>query len=811
MQAINTNQRVLLCETDKHFGGWLHSDDKIKINGKSALEWKNEILEKLSNSKNINLLNRTTVFNYEDHNYLTLTQRVANHLKKKPKHLPKMRMWKVRAKQVILATGCLERPLIFQGNDLPGIMLASSVLTYINRYGVLPGKSPVIVTNNDTAYLTALRMKEVGCDVKMIIDLRHSSQSRLIKLVKNQKIEILNGYTIIEATGNFHVNRIKIARFDKNYNISSNPEYVDCDLVLTSGGLNPTVHLHSQARGKVEWDEKFLCFKPSYVHEQERSVGACNGTFDLKKALIESINASKRALRLNGNDIKILNIPEVSTIVNNYSPHQMWELPTNVPQNQVKNAFVDFQNDVTSFDLKLASREGYKSIEHVKRYTTSGMATDQGKTSNVNVIGILSDHYLKNIEEIGTTTFRMPYNPTSFGMIAGRNINRLFDPVRTTEIDHWHRENNAKFEHVGQWMRAWYYPQKDENFSDAVNREVRSVRTKVGILDASTLGKIDIKGPDSAEFLNRIYTNRWDNLAIGKCKYGLMLKEDGMIFDDGVTSRISEDHFHMSTTSSGASNVLNWMEELLQTEWPNLKVFLTSVTEQWSVITISGPNSKKLLIDANCDTDLDDNNFPLMTFKGANISGLPVNIFRISFTGEISYEINIKNKLAFSLWKRLIEVGKKYDLTPYGTEAMHVLRAEKGFIIVGQETDGTVTPHDLGMSWIVSKNKNDFIGKRALERNSMNDNSRKQLVGLVTINPNIVIPEGAHAILDKNQELPYDMLGHVTSSYYSPNLGKSIALALLKNGTSLHGKTVWLPQINGNDPIEAKVTKSTFM
>ncbi len=812
LQTASSGQRVLLCEAENIFGGWLNSNEKIKIEGKSTNIWKKEILKEISEKNNITLLNRTTAFNYEDHNFVTLSEKVTTHLSVKNSHLPKMRLWKVRARQVILATGCIERPLIFEGNDLPGIMLSSAVLTYINRFSVLPGKSAVILTNNDDAYFTALRLKEVGCNIKSIIDLRHYVRGELVKLAIKEKIEILNGYTVIQASGINHINRIKVAKFDEiTKEIITNPEYIDCDLLVTSGGLNPSVHLHSQARGKISWDNKLLCFKPTDSHEQEKSIGACNGTFDLQKGIKEAIYASKRAVQLNGGSVTLLNVPKIDVIKQSFQPKNMWELPTDVPENQRKKAFVDFQNDVTSFDLKLAKREGYTSIEHVKRYTTTGMATDQGKTSNVNAIGILSELFFTDIPSIGTTTFRMPYSPTSFGLIAGRNINRLFDPVRTTPLDAWHREKNARFEHVGQWMRAWYYPKQNESFTDAVNREVKAVRTNAGILDASTLGKIDIRGPDSSEFLNRLYTNRWDNLAIGHCRYGLMLKEDGMVFDDGVTTRLNHDHFHMSTTSGGASNVLGWMEELLQTEWPDLKVFLTSVTEQWSVITISGPSAKSILFESGCDIDLDDKNFPFMTFQEGHISGLPVRVFRISFTGEVSYEINVRSKFATSLWHKIYEAGNSYDLTPYGTEAMHVLRAEKGFIIVGQETDGTVTPIDLGLSWIVSKKKNDFIGKRALDRNSMHSQDRKQLVGLLTKDPKVVIPEGAHAVSDINQELPFEMLGHVTSSYFSKNLEHSIALALLKDGRSLIGNTVWFPQINASDPIEAKITNPMFL
>ena len=558
------------------------------------------------------------------------------------------------------------------------------------------------------------------------------------------------------------------------------------------------------------WDEKTLCFRPSTTHEAEQSVGACNGSFDLQKGLREAVAAASRAAKAVGQPIEAGDVPVVSAPRINRAPMAIWSIPNGQGEGEGGKAFVDFQNDVTASDIKLAVREGYHSVEHVKRYTTTGMATDQGKTSNINALAILAEQLGEAIPEVGTTTFRMPYTPTSMGMIAGRAIGGLFDPVRTTPMDSWHRQAGAKFEHVGQWMRAWYYPKDGESMEDAVNREVVAARTTAGLLDASTLGKIDIKGPDAAEFLNRIYTNAWLKLGVGKCRYGLMCKDDGMVMDDGVTTRLAEDHFHMTTTTGGAAGVLDWLEEWLQTEWPELDVYLTSVTEQWAVATLSGPAAKDILTAAGVDIDLSDDAFSFMSMKEGHISGLPARIFRISFTGELSYEINVPARYGAALWTALMKAGAPHGITPYGTEAMHVLRGEKGFIIVGQETDGTVTPHDLGMSWIVSSKKDDFIGKRALERASMADPQRKQLVGLLTEDPKQVIPEGAHAVLDPDQLAPMEMLGHVTSSYYSPNLGHSIAMALLKGGHNRSGETVYIPMLDGQPPIKARITETSF-
>jgi len=470
--------------------------------------------------------------------------------------------------------------------------------------------------------------------------------------------------------------------------------------------------------------------------------------------------------------------------------------------------FVDFQNDVTAKDIKLALKEGYKSIEHVKRYTTTGMATDQGKIGNINALGIISELSGIPIHKLGTTTFRLPYTPISFGALAGRHVKEFFDVKRTTPIHQWHVDNRATFEDVGQWKRAWFYPKENEKMFDAVNREVKATREGIGILDASTLGKIDIKGRDASEFLNRVYTNAWSKLEIGKCRYGLMLGDDGMVIDDGVTSRIGENHYIMTTTTGNAASVMSKLEDWLQTEWPELKVYLTSITEQFATISVNGPYAPKLMKKIFSNLNFSKENFPHMSFQNAKIDGVECRIMRISFTGEMCYEINVPSSYAKALWEKCFEVGKQYEITPYGTEAMHVLRAEKGFVIVGQETDGSVTPIDLDMSWIVSKNKYDFIGKRALYRSDTIREDRKQLVGILTINPDEILEEGAQ-LVEKLTKPPMKMIGHVTSSYYSPNLGRSFALALVKNGLKKKGLSIFAPM--PNKTVEVEITNPVFI
>ena len=810
LHAGRGGARVILADEQNEFGGWLLAENDTRIEGVDASIWIAGIVAELETMPEVTLLPRTTVFGYMDHNYLTLVERVTDHLAEQPAHLPRQRLWKVRAGQTVLAQGAHERPLVFSGNDLPGVMLAGAVRNFVNRYGVLLGNRAIVVTNNDDAYRTALRLDNVGANV-VVVDLRIGAAGPLITAAEDAGIMIMAGHAVTLARGGQHVACVEISPVNKGATeIIGDAVHMDCDLIAMSGGLSPAVHLHSQARGKLEWDDRTLCFKPSATHEASFNAGACNGSFDLSMALREGARAGAKAASAAGfKTPATIETPALDTPKQSWRPLAAWKITNGDGPGRGPKAFVDFQNDVTASDVALAAREGFQSVEHLKRYTTMGMATDQGKTSNINALAILADTLGSEIPEVGTTTFRMPYTPTSIGAIAARDIGHLFDPTRLTRMDDWHRANGATFEHVGQWMRAWYYPKEGETMAEAVNREVLAARTTAGLLDASTLGKIDIRGPDAAEFLNRIYTNSWLKLGVGKCRYGLMLKDDGMVMDDGVTTRLAEDHFHMTTTTGGAAGVLDWMEEWLQTEWPELKVYLTSVTEEWSVATLSGPNAAKILEAAGVDIDLSASSFPFMSMQEAHLGGLPVRLFRISFTGELSFEVNVKARHGLALWTLLMEAGAEYDITPYGTEAMHVLRAEKGFIIVGQETDGSVTPRDLKMDWIVSDLKPDFIGKRALARASMTFDDRKQLVGLLTTDSQRVIPEGAHAVIDPGQPMPMEMLGQVTSSYYSPNVGSSIAMAMLKGGHSMLGSKVYFPMLDG-DVIEAEIVEPVF-
>ena len=794
LAAGRSGARVVLADEQAEFGGSLLGDDDVTIGGSAAGDWVAEVVAELEAMPDVTLLRRATVNGYYDHNYLTIAERATDHLGVGLPTVPRQRLWKVRAKRVILATGAIERPLVFRDNDRPGVMLSSAVRGYAVRYGVLAGDRPLIVTGNDDGYRTALTLADRHARVAGIVDLRAEPPEHLVAEAGQRGIEVFAGHSVAGAHGGRRVEAAEIAEMTRDGSgLAGTVRTIQCDCIAMAGGFNPTVHLFSQSRGKLRWDPERAIFLPGSSHEAEVSIGGCAGTESVGQAIRDGIKAAVEQVRGLGLTIRQPAAPTVEEPGQGGGNRVLWILPSTAPVGRKGKHFVDFQNDVTAADVMLATREGYRSIEHVKRYTTTGMGTDQGKTSNVNALAIVGQTLGVDVPAVGTTTFRAPYTPTTIGAYGGRDVGRLFAPVRTTAMDPWHRANGARFEHVADWMRAYYYPKDGESFRQAVDREVTAAREGVGVLDASTLGKIDVRGADAAEFLNRVYTNAWTKLGVGRCRYGLMLKEDGMVMDDGVTTRLADDHFHMTTTTGGAARVLNWLEEYLQTEWPELDVRLTSVTEQWAVASICGPKSRELLGRLCTDIDLANDAFPFMAMQEGTVASIPARVFRISFTGELSYEINVPTRYGLALWEAIMAAGQDLGITPYGTEAMHVLRAEKGFIIVGQDTDGSVSPIDLGMDWIVSKQKPDFIGKRGMARPDLTKPDRKQLVGLLTQDPEEVLPEGAQVVEVLKPKPPMAMLGHVTSSYYSPSIGRSIAMALVKGGHGRKGQTLQVP------------------
>ncbi len=812
MAAAKGDVRVILIEDAPQLGGALLNEAHT-IKGKPASEWAASCETELAGNPNVTLLTRTTLTGYFDHNYLIASEHKTDHLSvTHTSDVPRERLWKIRAKQVILATGSIERPLVFGDSDRPGVMLANAIGIYAYKHAVVPGEHVVFVTNNDTAYPTAMAIKALGKTVT-ILETRGDISDNLARSVRQAGINCLFGHDITGVKYNRKLTGVEIAPISEDGSKIAGPvQTIACDLVGVAGGWTPTVHLFSQAKGKLRYDDARHCFVPDQTApiNPHVNVGACNGDFALSDCLASGAAAGLNALRVLG----IRGLRKSATPLCDAHPlptdmRPLWILPTDHPIGQGKKKhFHELHNDATVADLHLASREGFISVEHTKRYTTTGMGTDQGKTSNVNALNVMSGIQERPIPQIGTTTFRPPYTPLTFGAIVGQNIRETFLQKRTTAMQPWHLANGAIFEDVGDWKRPRYFPRGEETMHDAVQRECKALREGVGILDASTLGKIDIQGQDAAKFLNFLYTNTWTKLGIGKCRYGVMLNEHGMVIDDGVSTRLSENHFHMTTTTGGAARVMGMLEEWLQTEWPEMEVYCTSVTEQWAVMGVNGPKSRELL-EMLTDDDLSNESFPFMSMKEINFGGIPAKVYRISFTGELAFEVNVPARYGLAMWERLMEKGKPLDVFAYGTESMHVLRAEKGFIIVGQDTDGTMTPMDLDMDWIVSKKKGDFMGRRSFNRSDTAKEGRKQLVGLLTEDPEFVLPEGAHAVVEMKPKPPMEMLGHVTSSYYSPNLGRSIAMALIKDGKARKGQTLEFAMLDGSSQ-KAKVVDFVF-
>ena len=792
--AAENNHKTLLLDEKPHLGGTTiyQSSEFNKINNQYSSKWLENEISKLKNIKNLEIKTRTSVAAYHGYNFLLARENLTDHLPlNKKKDKIRQRLLKIRAKKVIAATGSIERPLIFNNNDRPGIILSSAIKKYSDYYGVVCGKENILFTNNDSAYETAISLFNKGIKINAIIDIREKVNSEITNHAEKIGIKIYNSYTIVDTSGYRRIKEVSIMKLSKDgQSVTGSKIKIKCNCLGISGGWTPAVHLFTQSGGKLKFDNEDNVFIPSKYPSDQISIGSCNGEFDLN-TIIKNFNQNiKNFLGIDKTSFEDLKINSTKEILK----RNIWLLPSDKAIGKCK-PFVDFQNDATAKDIKLALREGFRSIEHVKRYTTTGMGTDQGKLGNMHALGIISDTSGVKMSDLGTTTFRPPYTPLTFGTIVGRNVGEFFDIFRKTPMHDWHVDNNAEFENVGQWKRAWYYPKKGESMFDAVQRESKAARDGAGILDASTLGKIDIQGSDASEFLNRVYTNAWSKLAIGKCRYGLMLNEDGMVYDDGVTTRLDENHYIMTTTTGGAATVLGKLEDYLQTEWPELDVYLTSVTDHFATISVCGPNSKKIVKKVIPDLDLSDEEFPHMSFKNAKIDNIKCRVMRISFTGEQSYEINIQANFGKSVWEKCMEAGKEFNITPYGTETMHLLRAEKGFIIVGQDTDATLTPIDLQMDWIVSKKKYDFIGKRSLYRSDTIREDRKQLVGIVTEDPREVLEEGAQIVADVSKK-PVEMLGHITSSYFSPNLNKSIALGVVKGGKNMLGKKLFIPMKN---------------
>ncbi|MEU0494040.1 FAD-dependent oxidoreductase [Mycobacterium sp. NPDC006124] len=802
LTAARSGARVVLLDEQSEAGGaLLGSTDTIA--GRSAMEWVGDAVAELATYRDVVHLQRTTAFGHYDDGFILALQRRTDHLGvDAPVQVSRQRVWRVRARRIVVATGAHERPIVFTDNDRPGIMLASGARTFLHRYGVKVGKQAVVFTTNDSAYIAAFDLQDSGIQIAAIVDPRIELSPDLVEACMSRDIAVHLGSVVSGTRGESRVTHAVVSGVDA---------VVPCDVLLVSGGWNPAVHLYSQVRGTLRYDDALGAFVPDAPLDGVDVVGAATGVFDLPGCLRSGRESSEMALAAMGFELASGPPPgEDDAVRTPGASLVLWYVPDPAAATR---QFVDVQRDATVADLVRAVGAGMVSMEHIKRYTTIGTAHDQGKTSGVVASGITADLLGRRPEDMGVTTFRPPYTPVAFAALAGRSRGRLFDPERVTAVHDWHVDRGAVFEDVGQWKRPRYYPLPGEDMHTAVLRKCAATRGGVGILDGSTLGKIDVQGPDSGQFLDMLYTNLMSTLKVGMIRYGVMCGVDGMVIDDGTVMRLAEDRFQVFTTTGGAAHILDWMEEWLQTEWPHLRVRMTSVTEQWHTFPVVGPKSRDVIGAVFADLDVGNEAFPFMAWRDTTLDGVHVRVGRVSFSGELAYEVNVMGWYATALWERLIEAGERHGITPYGTETMHVLRAEKGYPIIGQDTDGTITPQDLGMNWVVSKKKVDFIGKRSFTRSENLNPLRKQFVGLLPVDAETVLPEGAQIVeASADGELPpppVPMLGHVTSSYLSAELGRPFALALVKGGHARIGDILSVP-VNGT-LVPVEVTGSVLV
>ncbi|WP_213576813.1 2Fe-2S iron-sulfur cluster-binding protein [Rhodococcus sp. USK13] len=809
LTAARAGARVVLVDEQNEAGGDLLGSTDL-IDGAPALDWVAAAVAELATFPDVLHLQRTTAFgNYDDGFVLALERRTDHLGAEAPTALSRQRVWRIRARHIVVAAGAHERPVVFTDNDRPGIMLAHGARTFLHRYGVKVGEQAVVFTTNDSAYEAAIDLHDAGVRINAIVEARDQAPAHWQAECDKRGITIRTASVVSGTRGNGRISHAVVSqRAD-----TGTPVPLACDVLLVSGGWNPAVHLFSQARGKLRYDDNLGAFVPGETLDGVSVTGSANGVFDLEGCLRDGQHVGAAAVRDLGFTASVTDVDTVDRHAANDSglaPLVLWRVPDTAGED---TQFVDVQRDATVADLARAVGAGMTSMEHIKRYTTIGTAHDQGKTSGVISSGITAELLGRPIETLGTTTFRPPYTPVAFAALAGRSRGALFDPERVTALHDWHVGRGAVFEDVGQWKRPRYYPLPGEDMDAAVLRECAAVRRSIGILDGSTLGKIDVQGPDAGVLLDMVYTNMMSTLKVGMVRYGVMCGVDGMVIDDGTVMRLDDDRFQVFTTTGGAAKILDWMEEWLQTEWPHLRVRLTSVTEQWATFPVVGPRSRDVIGEVFPDLDVTNDAFPFMAWRDTSLGDVHVRVARISFSGELAFEVNVNGWHAPAVWARLIAAGEKFDITPYGTETMHVLRAEKGYPIIGQDTDGTVTPQDLGMSWAVSKKKRDFIGKRSFSREENQNPLRKQFVGLLPLDKQTVLPEGAQIIEEIRDGVlpppPVPMLGHVTSSYLSAELGRPFGLALVKGGRARLGDTLHVP-VNGN-LVAVEVTSSVLV
>ena len=800
--------RVMLLEQSAHWGGRAPVDGDV-IDGKPAEVWISSAVQSLAALENVTMRLRTMGAGVYDHGYVLAEEKIADTTPGDGR--PKHRLWRIRASQIVTATGAIERPLSFAGNDIPGVMLAGSVRDYVVNYAVSPGDRTVVVTNNDDAYRTAIALKEAGLAVPCIVDARATLTGALPAKARAMGIRIEAGRAIAKIKGGKRVTGVSLC---VQAGEGAVLEEISCDAVAMSGGWSPVVHLWSHCGGKLIWDKTHAHFRPDAARPPTGQdglamvvpVGNANGAMTAAQALVDAAKGGQAAAMAAG--FKAEAVAAVADAAPEADMEAVWIMPQGAGPKLKAKMWLDYQNDVKVSDIQLAAREGYTSVEHTKRYTTLGMATDQGKLSNINGLAVLADALHEEIPQVGTTTFRPPYAPVTLGALAGESRGDIFQPLRKTPMHAWHEKNHAYFEPVGLWRRPYTFPRPGENHEQAVHREVINTRTNLGLLDASTLGKIIVKGPDAGKFLDMLYTGVMSTLPVGKCRYGLMCSEQGFLSDDGVVARIDEDTWLCHTTSGGADRIHAWMEDWLQCEWWDWQVYTANVTEQLAQVAVVGPNARKVLEKLG-GMDVSKEALPFMQWADGTLGGFPARVYRISFSGELSYEVAVPASMGLAFWEALHAAGAEFGAMVYGTEALHIMRAEKGFIMIGDETDGTIIPQDLNLGWAISKKKADYLGKRGQERNYLASPDRWKLAGFETLDGS-VIQDGAYIpAAGKNANGQGNTQGRVTSTYYSPTLKRGIAMGLIKGGLDRIGDVVEFTTITGG-VVKAKVVDPVF-
>nr|WMC95030.1 sarcosine oxidase subunit alpha family protein [Aminobacter aminovorans] len=791
-EAAQSGAQVILTELDPCFGGSANWSGET-IDGEPAATWASDVVGELKTHDNVRLLKRTTVWGYYDGNTLAAVERVSDHKDTPAKGAPRHRHWTIRAKNVVLATGALERPLVFPGNDRPGVMMASAAMRYANQYGVLAGEKIAVLANNDSAYRAAAALAKAGARIVAIADLRSDVSAACRTLASEAGAELLTGHAVIGTEGGKNLSGVKLAPFSATLGVSKgNARDIGADCLIVSGGWSPTIHLASQAGARPVWSDDLQAFLPPETGKGWIGAGAFNGTFSTAEVISEGFSAGRKAAGQPA--LETATLPDVEPAPLDPNPAPVFEIRAK------GKAFVDLQHDVTADDVRLAHLEGFVSVEHLKRYTTLGMATDQGKGSNVPGLAIMAEALGKPIPEVGTTRFRPPYAPVSVGALAAERFGDL-KPDRLTPMHDWHLENSATMYSAGLWFRPMIYGGPGETIEQAYVREAAATRETAGIVDVSTLGKIAVQGPDAAEFLDRVYSNVFSTLPVGKARYGLMLREDGLVFDDGTTWRLGEHDFLMTTTTANAGKVMQHLEYFLDVVWPDLKVHLTSVTDQWAGAAIGGPKARDILASCVTGTRVDNEALPFMGIVHAEISGAPVMICRLSFSGEMAFEVYSGAGHGTYVWEALIEAGKPFGMVPYGLEALGTMRIEKGHV-TGAEIDGRTSARDLHLGWMLSKKK-PFIGSAMMDREGLAASGRLELVGLIALD-NRPLSGGAHIVEEVDAANPHGSLGHITAACFSPALGKYIALALVSGGKARHGKRAHIsdPLRNRFGPVE---------